>query len=347
MSRKLLEELGWQANDTEPRELFIEAPTRELVSVPLKGVYDELPWGHQFVVDKNCYAAFLQKHAGVRCTIFLTGPIPADWPAPAQLPEYVRAAFDTYRLFAPQKAGNAWKIETWRDKGYHIRDWTTFLQKIDSLMSNAGFSPASEEFWKNARPFNSQVDSHTLPAENMAVIYVKDVKYLRLVKQKLEWNGFYLRDTNDTINRLEQLNRSNLIRTAFVTAFLILMYTGFMLVLTVVQTLRTEAKMAQIGLLKAIGMSEPFLRWMFVTESLIIWVLGTIVAVVTSLFLGKHVVAPSLIPEASRYANLAFQFTPAMVSTIVCVVGACWLAMTLLTTRKVVGMSPAHLLQTL
>ncbi|MBC7351297.1 MAG: ABC transporter permease, partial [Thermogutta sp.] len=162
-----------------------------------------------------------------------------------------------------------------------------------------------------------------------------------------EQNGFYVRDTNDTINRLEQLNRSNLIQAGFVTAFLVLIFTGLMLVLTAVQTLRTDAKMAQIGLLKAIGMSESFLRWMFIAESLIIWFLGTIVAVITSFLLGKYVVAPALIPEASRYASLAFQFRPAMVSTIACSVAACWIVMTVLTTRKAIGTSPARLLQTL
>jgi len=347
VSRKLLEQLGWRPNEPEPRELFIEAPNRELVSVPVAAIYDELPWGHKFVVDKNWYANFLQEHADVRCAILVTGPIPADWPPPGQLPKLVRTAFDTYRMFVPQKADSAWRIETWRENGYHIRDWTTFLQKINSLMTTAGFSSANEEFWKMARPINQQVNPHSLPAENMGAIYVKDVNHLRSLKQKLEQNGFYVRDTNDTINRLEQLNRSNLIQAGFVTAFLVLIFTGLMLVLTAVQTLRTDAKMAQIGLLKAIGMSERFLRWMFITESLIIWFLGTIVAVITSFLLGKYAVAPALIPEASRYASLAFQFSPAMVSTIACSVAGCWIVMTVLTTRKAIGTSPARLLQTL
>lgn len=346
LSRELLEQLGCE-DIAEANHIVVEAPNHELVEVPIIGVFDRLPWGYQFVAEFSWYSEFIKRYADVRVTDLITGPLPADWPPPSELPSAARSALDTYRLLLPQIDENRWKMETWISTGYRIREWTAFLQKISMIMSQEGFSPSDDKFWKQAQPFNSQIVSQSVPTENMAVVYMRDTRSLRPLKEKLEQSGFYVRDTDDTITRLESLSRSTLIRLGFVTAFFLLIFCGFMLALGAIQAMRVEAQLHQIALLKAIGMSEDRLAWLFLVQSFVIWLVASAIATAVSFPLGRFVVAPALIPESTRYANVAFHFDFMMAFSITFGVAIFWSAMTLYTTRRAIRYSPARSLQAL
>lgn len=343
VSQRMLDALGWRETDL-PKELKLEAPNFDEVSVPVLGLDNDLPWQLDFAIYGPWYEKFVQDHQDIRCRIVITGPVPGNWPNPRELPALVKQAISKYELGLPRAMGDRWRIES-RGSSLSMRTWTLYLKQIENLMAQEGFpNDEGDRFWRDLEPGELPQGVQMLPPKTLGVVFGRSVEYLRRIKERLERCGLFVRDTNDTIRRLEHVHRSNAIRMQFVTGLLILIVAGLMLAVIALQTLRMQGKRREIGFLKATGMPTHSVRLLFLVESLIIWVLGYGVALGLALPIGK-VLSPRLVPEGERFPELAFSLNIPMALLVGGAVILCSVALVLGPAHKAISAPPLSTLQ--
>jgi hypothetical protein len=248
------------------------------VAVPLVAVTaDKLPLGHHFLLTEACELALLSSDPDVAVQTVRTGPIPETWPRPRQLPATVREALRAFRLDLPvreERLGkpHVWQISSLSDLPPRCSQWRTYLKRINELMKEAGFTPGPEFDRIETPPV--QVHLPERGGYDMAGVYVHDLPDLRPAADGIRAaTGLHV--VNDGV--IQQLNEyAAAARVELVVLLLVLLVVVVLaaLNLVVVQELRTQQKIAEIGLLRAVGMNDRLLRGLCQLEAALLWLLG-------------------------------------------------------------------------
>lgn len=349
LSTRMLKLIGWNQPGL-PSELRIRGPTGLYTSVPVKGVLRrELPWNHQFVVDEICYQNYLEANRDERSSCVITGSVPQSWPSEfGRFPEVVRFAFDRYSLFPPrlEQSGNGqrWRMETYESGGLSKSQWSAYLKQIAKLMTEKGYEQAPEEFWQSLTMELPHTVTSEAPPYNLVVVYIKSVEYLREVKILLERGGFRVRDTNETISRMEHIYRSTVTAGVMLTGISLIIGLGFFLTLIGMHSLRVNSKLPQIGMLKAIGMSLKELKLLYICESIIIWGFAIATGLPTAYLVG-WLASPWVVPGGRKYPDLAFHVPWQVILAISLFLAVSCVCINLLAARKAIAASPIETFQ--
>jgi hypothetical protein len=331
-----------------PSRVTVCGPTGVLSNVDVRGsITRQLPWNHNFVVDEEWYRQYLEDNSNQRSQFILSGPVPCEWPTNFQdLPDIVRSAFDTYSLLPlhvqERSDGKFWLLETSQENGYTRGQWSSFIKQLAQLMEHSGYKPASESMWQDLSDLTPK--EFVMPEPNLALIQVRSVDQLREVKSLLENHGFNVRDTNETLSRMEHIYRSSVTAGVMLLAGWILTGIGFFLTLIGLHTLRVNSKLPQIGMLKAIGMSPTQLELLFLYESLIIVSCGTVIGVPTAYLVGS-ITGPWVVPGGNKYPTLAFYVPWQVTAGLICILVIFCVCINLIASRKAVRTSPIETFQ--
>jgi hypothetical protein len=271
--------LGLPADAAAGTELHVRArASGARVAVPLVGVTsDRLPLGHQFVLTEAYETQLLTTEPDVPAPAIRTGPIPEQWPRPRELPAAVRQALKVFDLDLPareERLGKppVWQISSFRDHPPRCSDWRLYLRRISEMMEAEGF-PRAAEIDRIDAP-----SAHPRPPQregyDLAGVYLRDLPELRPAADAIRART-QLQIVNegviDQLNDIAAASRSALVVLSSVLAVVWLVAAVNLVVLL---ELRTQHKVAEVGLLRAIGISDALLRQIYEMEGALLWLLG-------------------------------------------------------------------------
>lgn len=346
---RLLEEVYWEEGAGIPETLRIRSPGGDEIEVPVRGITkQDLPLGHLFVITEEYLQEISTESPPVENVA--TGPVPDDWPAPADLPEAVQEALDVYGILTPLEEatsqGRIWLLRSMVPSGFRKSTWVLYARQLQAMMTACGFKEGSQFAQVQLRG-SQPAGSPPREDYDRVMIRLKEAQYLKPARDAVTEDadlGIPVFDSEDTLEKLAKLDDyARQLRSFSLGIVLALAFTaGWNLLL--IQSLRIEQKTEEIGMLKAMGMTSGAIQVLYVVEAALLWFAGFLLGCTAAWPAGKFLFGPSLLSDTATEAKIAFQITPAVlaltlvISPLVCLL-ATWIA-----TRNAVRRSPIETL---
>ncbi len=285
----MLKALGW-LSQSAPESLHLVATGNVVVSVPVLGVLEEnLPLVHDFIIPERYAHELESQNPDPELQLVYSGPVPDDWPTElAMLPEVVRKMFQTYRLAPPIRVRGrdglwVWSLESQGAPGDRekplptLSEWYQNLRRIHAAMTPK--YTANEAFITQLDTRGQVPPPPPLPvAHDMAGIYIRDLKQLAQAVTACE--SVQAGEENLKVANKDIVKQVEALLEDLEMAVKVLIGIGVLLLIVaiwniwVIQELRSEQKVAEIGMLKAIGMSGPQLLGLCLIEGGLLWAFG-------------------------------------------------------------------------
>jgi hypothetical protein len=290
VSPRLLEHLGYPEGIQPGTDLKIQTPNSgETKEIKIVGVtHTPLPLGHLFIMNHHAYMRLLTEDPNVTGSTIDTGPIGPTWPdTPAELRDRSKSKYHEFGWdgFGMERVDGTryYKFRLAKARAMPTSHWRFFLKNL------------YEEIMKDYPPHPPFVQVHvvgaqdkeppSLPPPEWVGIYVEDLDALRPTVRAVIDDDWLANEAG--LAQMEEISRS------FKTAMLVLW--GLMVLFLIaagvsfysVHSLRAQQKAAQIGMMRALGMSDRQLTELFLLEADMLWRRGTLLGMVgASLVLG-------------------------------------------------------------
>jgi len=361
-----LEELGLGPNDN-PKEVMMVV-SRD-VRVPVLGVLTKnLPTPHSFLILPRFERRLASSNPDPSLKMVITKPLPPKWPQldvglpkkdrpkdleakyPAEVVKLLRSK--DWKQFDPVQEERFGK-PVWVIKSKVLENdpdtplptlitWNERLRIVAREMEAAGY-PSEEPF---------RVDESTLPIEeahprktfHLAAVYVSDLG--SLVKAANGCESVRAGDQNLRVNRnvVEQItNIGRQTEQALGVLALIELVVVVIAVanLGVLQKLRAEQKTAEVGMLKAMGMTGRALMLLSVIEGLMLWLPAVLLGVGVGLLL-QYLACNWWYSDRPAEVAIGFYWSVGLTSAILAGSLAVSLAGGLLASHRSRGASPCE-----
>ncbi len=350
VSPEMLYLLGFDP-DRPPSQLMIHTTTGRKYPVPVIGVTEKdfPPELRLSYVMPEAYAHLLE-HSDPDPLLqgIFTGPIGKNWPkAHSQLPELIRKILEPrrIRLVYPEPGPDdsvLWFLQSGLRKGEGRNwpsqsEWTAYLRNIHAILTKDEQHDyrKSEKFITGQKPLEEREVLPMPENRDLAGVYLNDPREL---PQAVEVSKTVLADGAN----LEVLNESVAKRVVTVrqeaeVALRILSVIEIILLLIsignifVIQSLRWERKLPELGMLKAMGMSGRLLWSLCLLEGFLLSVVGAVVGLGLG-WIGGRIGASWWYPYDPQEVELGFQ-TPLELlggillgGIIICLASSWWAA---------------------
>ncbi len=305
VSRDFLNTLGYEPSQS-PEFIRVEPPGGESCQVPILAIAPGgLPLGHEFVIGDQYFQRLQSEHQDTATDHVFIRPIPPDWPEPSLLPAPISALFGSHSgtegfpLLSPLEQVDADGHRSWLLQHNHsgdvpfLSEWRIYIGRINKLIKAEGHTD-SPELANLSDTEGDDVDVLPVAPSNYdyAGIYFRDIEALESANGVCEKYG--LSASKDLVAKLVAIGGQT---KAILTLILILGGLFGLVILSfmaLLQVERNEKKTGQFGMLKAIGMPRASLARLALTESMMIWVWGTLLGLTTAAMIG---------PVAARVLN--------------------------------------------
>jgi hypothetical protein len=237
------------------------------------GVLTEaLPLGHQFVVTEAYETELLAENelaAEVR-----TLSIPADWRT-EPLPDKLAETLDTFRLDdlgqVPYLKGHVWKFKSLDGKISRLT-WGKYLDRIAEIMAADKRSPAPVGFATDFELIDAERSRAARPGYEFAGLYYDDAQQMESAETLAERDGLAVIN-KDTVIQIRDVMRTSemFLRQSQVVMWVVVVVAAINMI--VIQWLRIQQKLRELGMVKAIGLGWGRLALTYLTEALLIWLL--------------------------------------------------------------------------
>lgn len=313
LTEDMLQELSGKGEPV-PEQLYVTLNVRP-EPVPVVGVLTrQLPGNFDFVVTEQTAEMLALRNPNPQASEVYSGRLPPAWADLEKLPVEASGIMSGARPWSkahvewvgPRRRGDGW---VWmfqaRKKPYpRLDQWKLMLVELRAVLPTAGIS--NDQFCL-PEPVTTEPEVPSEPSTYDRVgVYLGRLSDLdRKLDAVLETTTKQGLDHNpDTVAQLRPLlragNKAHLTLTVLLAILLVLAVGN----LYVVHDLRAGQKVTEVGMLKAMGMSHSLLRWIYLTEGLLVWLVGSTVGVVAGLGGGRWLVDVWIVdhPEESGVA---------------------------------------------
>lgn len=325
-----------------PRQLRVQDVQSEPIEVAVAGVSKEerLPQDYDFILSVPADRRLRTMPVEGDMWDVLVGPIPEKWHDPANLPPEAAKALDQFadtsglqRLCQrtdPQKAKTlpkdrggrpAWRLElASKLEPRAFSDWQTYVRILVNTLKENGIAFNPPLAIQDIKLVASPEDKPPYRAR----VFVKQVRHLREVERAADALHLPVLD-RDVIRQMEALDDS--VNNARNVGRVLLGLFAFVALcnILVTQSLNARIKTAQIGMLKAMGISRPLLLGVYFAETVILWTAGLVAGAVLGVVLGKwgaRMMAETAIQQAAAFNPSAELISLVVVlSALFCLVG--------------------------
>lgn len=200
------------------------------------------------------------------------GPIPDDWPAADELPEAVSRVLSTLGLSArradPPRGEKPFGPIRWvltyvgREQRPNFTEWKGLVEEINAEMVRLG---------KSDHPELANVE---VPHDYVG-IYLTDID--ALIPTAKVCRALQSTFNEDAVEQLAAIGGQTKAILAILTVVALFVGGVVVLNMVLVQVLRNEQKIAEIGMLKAMGMTRRALGRLALVESCLLWRYGTLI----------------------------------------------------------------------
>ena len=316
----------------------------EPVDVPLLGVTQgPLPMGHFFLLTEDYHRRLLTEDPNPAVAAVRTGPVPESWPTPDRLPQTIKDALETYKILPPRierraDGGKVWLLES-SEEAQPRSVWLALVNNIHELMLEADrtLKPAPQ-FVRIVIP--TVIRGQPPMGYDGVGIYVRDLPELKPAAEVAQEAGLLV--NRDVIEQIEAIGRVSQRAVLLLTVVVLVLGALSFWNIKVIQELRSLQKVSEIGMLKAIGMSNGLLRQVYLAEASLVWGIGTVGGAVLGLAAG--LAASCTLAEHADERWAAFYCPWYVWLGVAALAGAaCWLS-TLSATRRARRASPIETL---
>jgi len=311
---KMLELLGYPADLPPGSMLTVIRPGGSHAPMPVQLVdvfVDRLPDGYLYLMTEAYHIQILNTDDDVQMQAVVSGPVHPDWPDPLALPATLLDRLEEKEglriTLIIQDAGKprAWQIESIRARPPDFATWRDkLLPLIHRLLRDVAKLVAADQFEKLRPPPQTRPVVRPDGYQRVA-IYVRDVKDLRPAAEIARQNEIRVNE-----NIVDQLSAySEAVQTAqklrdFALPALWLLAT---INLTALQSLLAQRKAPEIGMLRAIGMSNRTLLSLYLLEAFILWGLGSLYGLFLTMYVGA-LLSARVLPEGDWSALLTLKW---------------------------------------
>ena len=248
------------------------------IDVPVLGVLQgPLPLDHSFLLTEAYYHRLLTEDPNPAVANIRTGPVPAAWPMPDRLPQTIKNALSTYEILPPLPEKRAdgstvWLLRSSENPPPLRSNWRICVNRIYELMleSDRKLKPAPDFVRINVPSVVVKIRKPS--GYDGAGLYVADLPQLAPAAEAARMAGLLVND--DVIQQIHAINRASRLAVLLLTVVVVVLGGLSFWNIKVIQELRSLQKVAEIGMLKAIGMGDGLLRQVFLAEATVVWALG-------------------------------------------------------------------------
>ena len=286
LTRELLRWLGYK-DEENPEEIQLRfGADKPWVKVPVLFIADvSLPYEMKFFIRQADYAAlYLQGHEQTATGIKL-GPIDRHWPGPSQfnqdfdLPVFfsnkglktpVRGGSRDMGLYYELKSvGNvAWSTNHWETLAQEFRE--EMVKYVQTEMPHVEVKPESLTVLDESRYFNLVSPNPPEPGDyELAEVRVQELLDLKPTAAGCREAGYPADET--LVKQVDQVHKVGLLLLAALGAITLSLLLIAFVIMFIVQKLRCELKIPEIGMLKGMGLSGGDFLKLFFYQALEFW----------------------------------------------------------------------------
>ncbi|HBJ37529.1 MAG TPA: hypothetical protein DDZ51_22795 [Planctomycetaceae bacterium] len=284
-TKSLLRALGYSEDDNGPDSLLVRVSSNEpVMELPIVAIVDiNLPDSMLFLVTETEYERIYAEGHEKASAKARTGMIGHDWPTQRELmldADFIakfqnqRGLTTVRRQLIPDRFVHVWELESnvslrrseWIETVKMLRDW--LIEKDESYQ-------AVDEFVLDTTlidPESRSIDLSTQPYR-LGEIWVADLDDLKDASVACRKAGYAANES--AVQQVEDIQKSSKIFGigGLVIGLSLLMNASWGIKL--IQELRCKQKLAEIGMLKAIGMNKGELASVFAHQATFIWRSGS------------------------------------------------------------------------
>jgi len=335
-----------------PERLVVRTVVGKRQPVRVLGVLDRdfFPGRCSYVMTEAAWEQLRRQSSNPRAPEIRTGPLAASWAEIEDLPETVPAVAkylesEVLEWVSTRSHGTGkvwlfrWKAEVRPgDPAPDLARWHVFLTNIARRLKEAGKGPAAPGF--DVPEALGLVADRNPPAEqegfDRIALYLDDPDDQATAGSAARRLGYEMED-----DRLDQIRRirANTNRTlAYLTPLVIAAALLGAWNLYVIQSLRAQQKIAEVGMLKAMGLTDTLLNLIFLIEASLVWGLGVAVGLLAGWSLGA--MAESFLARETPQTAIAFAVPPFWLAGIIVGSGLLYAGSTFVATRWARRASP-------
>jgi len=283
ISRSALTELGFTAEE-RPKLLRVNGSDCRVLAIAQhdESASDELrdrpvlPQRLDYLITERLFLLLLQGNP--QYDVVRLKPIPADWQSRrTNLPPGAKKLLKEKNVEISRDPNpDVWSLTQSGTGGWWHANWEEFVDRFAKAMA-ADKLPAPTESPPMLILPGNDVPPSPLYYSHMG-IYTTDLK--SLTKAATFCRGANLLFDDEVVRKLDEIGARSreILRSLWVIELLIGAVAG--LNLGIIQYLRHRQRMAEIGMLKAMGMSRARLGWLAVVEGGMLWLGGTVLGLV-------------------------------------------------------------------
>lgn len=281
----LLRALGYAEDDNPPDSLEVRVSSNEpIMKLPIVAIVDiKLPDSMLFLVTESEYERIYFEGHEKKSAKIHTGMIGDDWPTQRELlldADFItkfqnqRGLTTVRRLPIPDRFLHVWELES--TVSLRESDWVETVETLQGWLMerNAAFQ-VSDDFVSGTKiidPESTTIDLSSQPYR-LAEVWVADLDDLKDASIACRKAGYAANES--AVQQVEDIQQSSRILGlgGMVIGLSLLLNASWSIKL--IQELRCKQKLAEIGMLKAIGMNKGELASVFAHQATFIWRSGS------------------------------------------------------------------------
>ncbi len=354
LTRSMLDRLKVQEEQV-PERLVVRAVTGKRQPVRVLGVLDRefFPGRCSYVLTEAIWEQVRKQSGNPKAAEVRSGPLAASWATiedlPAAVPSVAKYLESESLEWVSTRAHGTGKVWLFRwkaevrpgDEAPELGRWHVYLENVGRRLKEAGKGSAAPGF-DVPEPLGLVTDQKPAATEGFdrIALYLSAPDDLPAAGSAARRLGYQMED-----DRLDQIRRIRANTNAALAYLSPLVLAAALLAawnLYVIQGLRAQQKVAEVGMLKAMGLSDGLLNLIFLIEAGLVWGLGVVLGLLAGWELGV-LVENWLAREALRTA-LAFAVPPLFLAGIVVGSGLLYVGSIFVATRGARRASPIECL---
>lgn len=269
-------------------------------AIPLLGVTEEsLPTAHQFLVSED-YVQVLGTTFGTKegYTIVYSTPVPEVWLRYHQNPTTIPAAVAEAGQVRAALGSNKLKMQATEKKKYEvlmvqlppgyvgksIKEWEAIFEQMNAEFQHA--VPAPQEAFRVDTSDYPKLVPEPRTDHDMVAVVATDLDALipaSIGVAQVETTIGKLPVNRDAVEKIERLNEQTrlMVETLSVVEFFLILIAVSNLY--VIQTMRADRQIAEVGMLKAMGMSRGLVLATYLLEAFLLWLPAALTGVLAGI----------------------------------------------------------------
>lgn len=347
-----LDEYGNAIPCNPPRTLRIRGtPDSPFVDVPVLAFTEiRLPLGHLFLVSEAEEQRLWSATTEGLASRVRSGSIPDDWPSYRELPRVVQDRCNKVGVELPREAFDldgrrCWELVAKNDRPIIMSEWRKVLESLAEamLLANDGAFDAPTGDFVSFQAIN-ETKPHLDSSMEYIEISVRNLDDLKPASKVCRHKSVNFPADETTVDRLDEIARNSKLAIVVSGTLLVAVALNAFSGLTSLQMVRSEQKLPEIGMLRAMGLPQGRLHGVFLAAGFLFWIRGALYGTLLGIA-ASYTIGWLLLVDHKRPSEMLLVFDPIPIPVILFITLAATLLSVSVGTRQARRSSPMETLR--